>query len=111
MLTTGKGTWAEVARLIQSEEWEHVFIITNDFGKEKFSCNKEHSFIIINPFDKISDIKNKIKTELKDKLSLEVALNFVSGTGKEHMALIGALFEMGNGIRLVETEEGKLKEI
>ena len=43
-------------------------------------------------------------TKIKDS---EVAVNFVSGTGKEHMALLSALLKLGIGIRLLAlTKEG-----
>lgn len=111
MLTSGKGTWAEVSKLIKQEEWEHVYFICTDFGKEKFTCEKPHTFIVINSFAEIEEIKKKIMEALKDKLKLEVGLNFVSGTGKEHMALISALMSLGVGIRLVSPGEKEVKEL
>ena len=34
-LSTGKGTWANVSGLIKGESWDKVYLLTNDFGKEK----------------------------------------------------------------------------
>ena len=50
------------------------------------------------------EISKNLKGKIKDT---EVDVNFVSGTGREHMALIGALLKSGTGIRLkVLTKEG-----
>jgi len=35
-LSTGKGTWGHVSRLIADGTWEKIILITNDFGKENF---------------------------------------------------------------------------
>jgi hypothetical protein len=49
---------------------------------------------------------------LKDKIKgTEVALNLVSGTGKEHMAILAALLKLGVGIRLVALTKEGFKEI
>ena len=32
---------------------------------------------------------------------MEIAVNFVSGDGREHMALVSALMKMGVGFRLI----------
>jgi hypothetical protein len=111
MLTSGKGTWGEVSKLIGQENWEHVYIITTDFGKEKFTCEKPHTFIIINSFGTVEEIKTKLIESLKNKISLDVGVNFISGTGKEHMALLSSLLELGVGIRLIISGEKEFKEI
>lgn len=111
LLSTGKGTWSEVAKLINSYEWDKIFIVTNEFGKSTFNKKENMEFVIINPDAELKFIKNQIYTYLKDKnLELEVALNFVSGTGKEHMALLSAILKLGLGVRLV-TFEDQMKEI
>lgn len=111
MLTSGKGTWAEVSKLIKQENWGHVYLICTDFGKEKFTCDKPSSFIVINSFSYPEEIKNKIVSELKNKLSIEVGVNMTSGTGNEHMALLGALLELGVGIRLVSASDKGMQVI
>jgi len=47
-LSTGKGTWGHVSRLIQDHEWEKIFLITNEFGKENFNNQKNAEFILTN---------------------------------------------------------------
>lgn len=111
MLTSGKGTWAEVSMLVKMEDWSHVYFICTDFGKEKFTCDKPSSFIVINSFSSPEDIKRGIVSQLKGKLSLDVGVNMTSGTGNEHMALLSALLELGVGVRLVYAGESSMREI
>ena len=44
-LSTGKGTWGHVARLMQDQEWDKIYLITNDYGKENFNSNEYESGI------------------------------------------------------------------
>lgn len=108
-LSTGKGTWAEVNKLIDVESWDKVILITNDFGKENFKG--EAHLIVINPDDPLEKLTNEIHSALKEeKLFGDVAVNFISGSGKEHMALLSSLLKVGAGIRLVYADNG-LKEL
>jgi len=111
-LSTGKGTWSHVSRLINEEAWDKVFLITNSFGKENFtSAEKPVEFMEIDQNKPLIELRDDIKTHLKDKLDGDVAVNLISGTGKEHMAIISALLQLGVGIRLIaHTKEG-IKEI
>ena len=50
----------------------------------------------------VSDVIDELVSGLRNKLGFgDVALNLVSGTGKEHMALLSALIKIGVGIRFV----------
>ena len=42
---------------------------------------------------------------------MEVALNFVSGRGKEHMALVSAVLKLGLGVRFIALKPGGIEEI
>ena len=110
-LSTGKGTWVEVARLINNHSWDNIYLITNDFGKEKFTSNKEVKFILVDVNKGMEVMKNEIQESLKDKLSGEIAVNFTSGSGKEHMALLSALLKTGIGMRFVVPVDSEIKEI
>ncbi|MFA6072717.1 MAG: hypothetical protein WC758_01225 [Candidatus Woesearchaeota archaeon] len=111
-LTTGKGGWARVSELMNSMEWEKIYLITNEFGKLNFKSNKSFELIIINPDEPIDEIKSAIILQLKGKIKdLEVALNISSGSGKEHMAIISAILSSGLGLRIVEVENGKMKVV
>jgi len=111
-LTTGKGTWNKVSEIIDSAEWKKIFLITNDFGKEKFSHKKQLNFIIIDLEDSIDIMRDKIINGLKDLIKEvgfnDVAINFSSGSGKEHMAILSALIKLGSGIRIIDSQDKKL---
>ena len=108
ILSTGKGTWAKVIKLINGEEWNQVFLITNEFGKENFNNPDNTELILVDSRKSIEVLLEDIKKNLEGKLSgTEIAVNFSSGTGKEHMALLSAILNLGFGARIVtHTEEG-----
>lgn len=102
-LSTGKGTWGHVNRVIDSKEWRKVFLMTNDFGKEKFSSEKENvELFVVNSRQDIKTLTEEIKKHLEGQVEgTEVALNIASGDGKEHMALITGIMQLGLSFRLV----------
>ncbi|MFP4403252.1 MAG: hypothetical protein ACOC3X_02635 [Nanoarchaeota archaeon] len=111
-LSTGKGTWIKVMDLINLQDWDNIFIICNQFAKEKFKVAKKAEFIVINEDDEINKISNTIKDALNKKIDdFEIALNIDSGSGKEHMALISSILKLGLSLRFVCVEKGKLIEI
>ena len=107
LLSTGKGTWAQVAGLIKHGDWEKITVLGNDFAKQ-FTLEKEFEFIQIDLDKKIKDLKEEFSKKLKGKIKgTEVFLSVASGSGKEHMALISALINLPVGIRFVAlTKEG-----
>ncbi|HLC57930.1 MAG TPA: hypothetical protein VJH95_05125 [Candidatus Nanoarchaeia archaeon] len=113
-LSTGKGTWGHVSHLIEKGEFSKVFLITNDFGKEKFTPDSKTELIVINQQQGLKEMRDEIYEKLKAKLNkdeAEVALNFVSGEGREHMALLSALLKLGVGIRQVALTKDGIEEI
>src|SRR3989338_1051807 len=112
VVSTGKGTWAEAAKIISAGEWEKIFIITNDFGRENFSKKENMELIVVNANDDLPVLIEKIRKGMSGKISgTDVAFNMVSGSGKEHMAVLSALLKLGVGIRLVSYVNDSLKEI
>lgn len=108
----GKGTWVEVASIIDAEEWDSIFIITNSFGAEKFTHQKKLEIILITDDMNLENMTTTIVTPLKNNIKdTEVALSIISGTGKEHLAAIAALMKSGLGIRFVTFENNTLKII
>jgi hypothetical protein len=111
-LSTGKGTWAQVSRVVSAEDWEKIYFITNQFGAQKFSTDKESEYILIEntkPVDELSEhIRNSLDGKIKD---LEVAVNISSGTGNEHMAIISAVLKLGLGLRLVYVDQDRLVDL
>ncbi len=111
-LSTGKGTWGHVSHLISDNTWDQVFLITNEFGKENFTAAKNTELIIINQKQGIKELAKEIESKLKNKIKdPEIALNLVSGTGKEHTAMLSAVLKLGVGIRLVALTQQGMEEI
>ena len=111
-LSSGEKSWAHVSRLIKEQEWKKIFLITNDFGRQNFKTEKNAEFIVVDfqkpVFELIEDIKSGLKGKLTD---LEVALNIVSGSGKEHMAILSALLKLGVGVRLMAVTKEGVREL
>jgi hypothetical protein len=107
LLSSGKGTWAQVSGLIKFGEWEKIILLGNDFAKQ-FTSEKEFEFIKIDLDKKLKELKEEFQKNLKGKINgTEVALSIASGEGKEHMALISALLNLPVGIRFAAlTKEG-----
>ena len=106
LLSTGKGTWSQVAGVINRGEWDNIILIGNDFAKQ-FKSEKDFEFIEITS-SKLIELKDEIHKKLQGKIKgTEVALTLASGTGREHMALISALLSLPAGIRFTAlTKDG-----
>lgn len=100
VLGVGKGTWGHVARLISEIEFGKILLISNEWGKQNFAPGegKEVDWVLINNRSGFDVIKDEIKKSLPDG---EIAVSLVSGSGKEHMAVIAALNEAGKKFQLV----------
>ena len=112
--SSGEATRKHVAKLIEGESWEKAYIITDESNKKGFPeiNNTQIEFITIAHEQFLPELIEEIKNHLKDKLiGPEVAINLISGTGKEHMALLSALLKLGVGIRLVALTKEGVKEV
>ncbi|MBD3247095.1 hypothetical protein GF378_00560 [Candidatus Pacearchaeota archaeon] len=107
LLSSGKGSWAQVSGLMKYGDWDKIIVLGDDFAK-KFSHDKKFEFIKVNLNQRIKDLRDDFSKKLKGKIKgTEVALTIASGTGKEHMALISALINLPVGIRFAAlTKEG-----
>ena len=107
LLSSGKGTWGQVAGLVNRGEWDNILLIGSEFA-EKFSVEKKHEFIKINTNQGIVELKQEILEKLNGKIQgTEVALSIASGEGREHMALISALLSLPVGVRFTAlTKDG-----
>jgi hypothetical protein len=107
LLSSGEGSWAQVAGLIKQGEWDKIILVGDDFAS-KFKCEKQYEFINVKMNQPIAILKDVLLDKLKGKLSgMEVALTIASGTGKEHMALISALLSIPVGVKFVAlTKDG-----
>ncbi len=66
----------------------------------------------MDPNKEFTDLRDDIYNQLKAKVKgEEVGLNLVSGTGKEHMALMSAVLKLGVGVRLVALTKDGVKEL
>ena len=98
MVSSGKGSWGQVAGVINRGEWENIILIGDAFAKQ-FNVEKDFEFIETKSSG-IVDLKEEILGKLRGKIrGTEVALSIASGDGKEHMALISALINSPVGIR------------
>ncbi|MCX8158290.1 MAG: hypothetical protein N3D73_01335 [Candidatus Diapherotrites archaeon] len=103
-LGIGRKTWGHVKRLIAEQDWDKIIIISNEWGKQHFAPDKECEWIMVNDRSGFDSIKSEIKNKLPEG---KIAISLISGSGKEHMALIAALKEEGRDIELVTiTKEG-----
>ncbi|MDO8622982.1 MAG: hypothetical protein Q7R52_01950 [archaeon] len=107
LLSTGKGTWAQVSGLMNQGEWDNVLLIGSDFAKQ-FTASKPFEFIEVDLNKNLRDLKDEISKKLQGKIDgTEVALSIASGDGKEHMALISALLSIPVGVRFAAlTKDG-----
>jgi hypothetical protein len=108
LLSTGEGTWAQVAGLIKQGEWDKIILIGSDFARKfQVESNKEIEFIEIRE-RRLVELKKELQNKLKGKIDgTEVALSIASGEGREHMALISALLSQPVGVRFTAlTKEG-----
>ena len=111
-LSTGKGTWGHVNRLIQDGQFSKVFLITNEYGKENFTKDDKTELIPVNLNQGLKELRDEIYNNLKGKIkSAEVAVNVISGTGREHMALVSALLKLGVGFRLIALTKDGVEEV
>ncbi len=111
-LLTGKGTWAEITKLISNADWEKIILVTNDFGQKNYSPSKadKTKLIVINESADIASMVSTLKPAF-DGLFGEIAVNLVSGTGNVHMAVLSSLLKSGAGIRLVRPTEHSFEEV
>jgi hypothetical protein len=111
-LSTGKGTWGHVNRLlggINGEKWERIILLTNEFGMQNFKPQEGQEgieLVQLNTRQDVTELTKEIVTKLKEKVKgSEVGVNFVSGDGKDHMALMSALMKSGIGFRLISLDK------
>jgi hypothetical protein len=112
VLSTGKGTWGHVGRLVADGTWDKIFLITNEFGRENFKNEKNAELIVVDSKKGLEELREEIKAGLKGKINdTEVAVNVISGEGKEHMALMAAILQLGMGMRFMALTKDGIKEI
>ena len=108
LLSTGKGTWGQVAGLMQKGEWEKIIVVGPAFASEFQAQGIPFDFIEFDSSKPLIQLKKEFSKKLKGKFDgLEVALSIASGNGKEHMALQSALLSLPVGVRFTAlTKDG-----
>ncbi len=109
-LSSGKGTWSEVNKIIRSQPWSTVFLLTNEFAQQHYTPDGQNVELIpVNSLLELPALVQELKKSLQGKIpDFEVGLNLISGTGKEHMAVLEAVMQLGLNFRLVAVQEGKV---
>ena len=111
-LSNEKRNWNYVVKLINEHSWDNVIVITTQSGEKEFKSNKKIDLVIVDSNQQLVYLAKDIKEKLTGKIKgIEVAVNFVSGDGKEHMALMSALLKLGIGIRFVALKPEGVEEI
>lgn len=98
ILGLGKGSWGHVARIIAEEKWDQILLISNEWGKENFAPSKETDWLMVNNRLGFEILKDEIKKGLPEG---ELHVSLISGSGKEHTALIAALRESKKEFKVV----------
>lgn len=106
----GQGTLAHVLKLM-NEPWDHVYLVMSQNFIDKFKPEKNASIIPIDTGKTVPELVQQLAREFDGKFFGDACVNLISGTGKEHMAIIAALLKSGAGIRLVTLTKEGMKEI
>lgn len=106
----GKDTdnWGQISALVNRMECERVVIVQAS-DAPIFPASEKCEVVTSDSSLPIVALKNSLMSGLKPLLGseFEVAISLASGTGKEHMALLGALLAIPVGVRVVVyTKEG-----
>ena len=105
VLGSGKGSWGHITRLISDGEWSKIYVVTNEWGKEKFAPTKEVEWILINTNMGYDLMSKTIGDGLES--AEDIAVNFLSGDGKVHMATIHAMNQKYKSYKLaILTKDG-----
>ncbi|MFH2027930.1 MAG: hypothetical protein ABIJ08_02215 [Nanoarchaeota archaeon] len=105
-----KGVLEHIKRVIKDVEWEKIYVVTPE--DISLDLGKKVEIIKIDMSKTIGEVSENIMERLKEKLNdIEVAINIVGGSGKEHTALISAVLKLGMGIRLVVLTPDGVKSV
>jgi len=105
-LGVGKGTWGHVSRVISEQEFEKIFLVSTEWVKENFTPPEKENFdsekdiewILINNRAGFDIIKEEIKSNIPKE---DLVVSIISGSGKEHTALLVALREVKKDFELI----------
>ena len=89
VLSKGKGTWGQVAHIIDNSDYDNVYLISNEWAQDKFNCSKKVNWIIIDPRKGFSEIMDDI--DKTSKKHYRTKLNLHSGSGKRTLCHISSI--------------------
>jgi len=98
-----KENLGQVTALVNKIECDKILLIKDKTTPKPLFNSEKITFIDVDTTKTLIDLKEEMKTKLKEKLNseFEVALSIAAGTGKDHMALISALLSAPVGIKIV----------
>ena len=107
LISSGKGTWNQVSQLIKANNWNHVYLVCNDFGYSNFNVDLNKVTKLRFDESNLEESFNKLAKFFKSNIDeFEIALNLYSGSGIEHMALLSAVLKSGLGVRFIYFDNG-----
>lgn len=112
LVSSGKGTWGQVASLMRLSKWDKVYLICNEFSYENYKVDSQKILKLKidekKPQESVDKLSNFLKKEIND---LEVGLNLSSGDGMEHMIVLSSVLKAGLGLRLIYADFNEIKEL
>jgi len=115
-LGNDKESWDTVNKVIQSEFFDKIYLITTEscerhYVKPHVKSGINITLVKLNLNNASEDLVPELYVILKkyfmqDKVQdLDMAVNISSGSGKEHSIVISTLMKLGYGIRLVDLDK------
>ncbi len=102
ILSSGKGTWSQVNSLISAQNWEKIILFCNEYAYKNYENTNSNILKLQIQEQQSQEFIDKIAQVLHNNVKdLEIALNLISGSGVEHMSIIGGVIKAGLGFRLV----------
>jgi len=69
LISSGKGTWNQVSQLIKANNWNHVYLVCNDFGYSNFNVDLNKGIPHLNQYQRGSSNLYHITGGLRSVLS------------------------------------------
>ena len=110
-VTSDLGTWEHVKRVIAGQDWERIYVICDAQAKTQFSSPKDIEFLQVDTTKLLPELASEMHQKMSGIKDFEVAVNFVSGSGKEHMAFMSAVLKLGVGVRMVVLTKDGVREL
>ena len=98
-LGVGKGTWGKVKRVC-TEEWDNIILLGNDWAKETYKSTDNFEWIILDSDKDACQLVEDILPSFDRDLG-EIYINLLSGSGREHNAVLAALLSLNKPFKMV----------